>query len=50
MKIHKKICNIKSIYDSQKGKSFENTRKHHKNSKTYLGAHNEFAPKLRYLS
>ena len=47
MKIDKKkISHEKSIYDKQ-GKSFENTHKIHENSKTYLDARNEFAPKLK---
>ena len=37
---------MKNQYDSKKEKSFENTHKLHKNSKTYLDAQNEFAPKL----
>ena len=48
MKIHgKKFSNVKSIYESKKEKSFENTHKLHKNSKTYLDVQNEFAPKLK---
>ena len=31
---------------TEKKKSFENTHKFHKNSKTYLDVQNEFAPKL----
>ena len=31
----------------KKEKSFENTQKFHKNSKTYLDVQNEFAPKLK---
>ena len=35
--------------DSEKGKSIKNTHKRHKNSKTYLDAQNEFAPKLQVI-
>ena len=41
------ISNEKSIYHSNKVKSFENTHKLHKNSKFYLDVQNEFAPKLK---
>ena len=49
MKIHKKkiFSNEKSIYDSKKEKSFENTHKLHRNSKIYLDVQNEYAPKLK---
>ena len=48
MKIHKKkFLNAKSVYDPKTEKSFENIHKLHKNSKTYLGAQNEFTPKLK---
>ena len=49
MKIHKKFffSNEKSIYDSKKEKSFENTHKLHKHPKSYLDFQNEFAPKLK---
>ena len=43
----KNFSNEKSIYDTKKEKSFENTHKLHKNSKTYLDAQNEFLPKLK---
>ena len=45
--LKKIFLNEKSIYDLKKEKSFENTHKLHKNSKTYLDAQNEFAPKLK---
>ena len=38
---------MKNQYMTKKEKSFENTHKLYKNSKTYLDAQNEFAPKLK---
>ena len=38
---------MKNQYMTKKEKSFENTHKLHKNSKTYLDVQNEFAPKLK---
>ena len=40
---------MKNQYDSKEEKSFKNTHKLHKNSKTYLDAQNKFAPKLKLL-
>ena len=46
MKIHKKkFVEMKNQYGSKKEKSFENTHKLYKNSKTFLDAQNEFTPK-----
>ena len=38
---------LKNQYMTKKEKSFENTHKLHKNSKSYLDVQNEFAPKLK---
>ena len=42
----KKNFQMKNQYMTKKEKSFENTHKLHKNSKTQLDVQNEFAPKL----
>ena len=48
IKIHKqKFFQMKYLYMTKKEKSFKNTHKFHKNSKTYLDVQNEFAPKLK---
>ena len=41
------LYEMKNQYMTKKEKSFANTHKLHKNSKTYLDVQNKFAPKLK---